>query len=214
MREKKKTTSWLRKLHDTTCRFSRVSSNLVSFRTVLENHTGEQSNLFEGKKGTDNTLRGEPSEKCAQHLPYHESLKTLGLSSLGRTTTPDLEKAEEFNGQITDVFSKNEHTQVPLLDRSATFMNDIAVSTDGVIKLLKGLNPSKALWLDELHPRVLKELATELGPVFAHLLQQSIDTVEIPKEWSLANICPLFKENDRSLACNYRPVSLTCVPCK
>ena len=30
---------------------------------------------------------------------------------------------------------------------------------------------------------------------------------EIPKEWSLANICPLFKKGDRSLACNYRPVS-------
>ena len=28
----------------------------------------------------------------------------------------DLEKAEEFNGQFTDVFNKNEHTQVPLLD--------------------------------------------------------------------------------------------------
>ena len=79
-------------------------------------------------------------------------------------------------------------------------MNDIAVSKDGVIKLLKGLNPSKALGPDELHPRVLKELATELGPVFAHLFQQSIDTGEIPKEWSLANICPLFKKSDRSLA--------------
>ena len=30
----------------------------------------------------------------------------------------DLEKAEEFSGQFTNVFSKNEHTQVPLLDRS------------------------------------------------------------------------------------------------
>ena len=27
----------------------------------------------------------------------------------------------------------------------------------------------------------------ELGLVFAHLFQQSIDTGEIPKEWSLAN---------------------------
>ena len=78
----------------------------------------------------------------------------------------------------------------------------------------KALNPSKALGPDEFHPRVLKELATELGPVFAHLFQQSIDTSEIPKEWSLANICPLFKKSDRSLACKYRPVSLTCVPCK
>ena len=61
---------------------------------------------------------------------------------------------------------------------------------------------------------ILEELATELGPVFDHFFQQSIHTGEIPKEWSLANICPLFKKSDRSLACNYRPVSLTCVPCK
>ena len=73
-------------------------------------------------------------------------------------------------------------------------MNDIAVPKDGVIKLLKGLNLSKALGPDELHPRVLKELASELGPVFAHLFQQSIDTGEIPTEWSLAYICPPFQE--------------------
>ena len=79
------------------------------------------------------------------------------------------------------------------MDRSAPFMNDIVVSRDGVIKLLKGLNPSEALGPDELHPRVLKELATDLGPVFIHLFQQSIDTGEIPKEWFLANICPLSR---------------------
>ena len=126
----------------------------------------------------------------------------------------DLEKAEKVNGQFTYVFIKTEHTQVPLLDRSAPFMNDIVISKAGVIKLLKGLNPSKALGPDELHPRVLKELAIELGPVFAHLFQQSKDTGEIQKERSFANICPLFKKSDRSLACNYRPVSLTSVPCK
>ena len=111
------------------------------------------------------------------------------------------------------MYSTKMNPQVPLLDRPAPFMDDV-VSKDGEIKLLKGLNASKALGPNELHPRVLKELATELGPVFAHLFQQSIDTGEIPKEWSLANICPLFKKSDRSLACNYRPVSWNCVPCK
>ena len=56
-----------------------------------------------------------------------------------------------------------------------------------------------------------------------HLFQRSLDTGEIPKEWSLANICPLYKlanicplykMGDRGLACNYCPVSLTYVPCK
>ena len=53
-----------------------------------------------------------------------------------------------------------------------SFINDIAVSKDGEI-ILKRLNPSKALGPDELHPRVVKELATELGPVISHLFQQS-----------------------------------------
>ena len=93
-------------------------------------------------------------------------------------------------------------------------MDDIVVSNEGVTKLLKGLNPSNALGPDELHPKVLKELATELGPVFAHPFQKSLDKGEISKEWSLANSRPLYKKRDRALACNYRPVSLTCVPCK
>ena len=57
-------------------------------------------------------------------------------------------------------------------------------------------------------------MGTEFGPIFAHLFQQSIDSGEIPKEWARANISPLFKKGDRSFACNYRPVSLTCVSCK
>ena len=147
-------------------------------------------------------------KKDAQGIP---PLKKRNGSGVAQSES---EKAAEFNGQFTDVFTKSEYSQVPLLDRSAPFMEDIVVTKEGVTKLLKGLNPSKALGPDELHPRVLKELATELGPIFAHLFQQSIDSGDIPKEWTLANISPLFKKGDRSLACNYRPVSLTCVPCK
>ena len=54
-------------------------------------------------------------------------------------------------------------------------MQETVVTKEGVTKLLKDLNPSKALGPDELHHRVLKELATELCLVFTHLFQQSID---------------------------------------
>ena len=65
-------------------------------------------------------------------------------------------KGRGIQWSVFGCFSKNEHTQVLLLDRSAPFMNDIVISKDRVIKLLKGLNPPKALWPDELHPRVLQ----------------------------------------------------------
>ena len=194
---------------------SKLRSKFETLRREIKADVRKQHDLYV------NNLVGDVKANPRDFYRYINSQKkdTQGIPPLKRkngkgVAQSDLEKAEEFNGQFTDVFSKNEHTKVPLLDRSAPFMNDIAVSKDGLIKLLKGLNPSKALGPDELHPRVLKELATELGPVFAHFFQQSIDTGEIPKEWSLANIFPLFKKSDSSLACNYRPVSLTCVPCK
>ena len=71
-------------------------------------------------------------------------------------------------------------------------MDSILVSTEGVIRLFKSLNLSKSLGPDEFHPRVLKELANELGPVFAHLFQQSLDTGEITKEMaSCKHLSPL-----------------------
>ena len=119
-----------------------------------------------------NNLVGDVQANPRDFYQYINSQKkdTQGIPPLKRKSgkgvaQSDLEKAEEFNDQFTDVFNKNEDTQVPLLDRSAPSINDITVSKDGVIKLLKGLNLSKALGPDELHPRVLKKLATELGPV-------------------------------------------------
>ena len=75
-------------------------------------------------------------------------------------TASEIEQAEEFNGQFTDVFDKSDHSEIPFLSKSVPFMDDIVVSNDGVTKLHKVLNLFKALGPDELHPSVLKELAT------------------------------------------------------
>ena len=97
-----------------------------------------------------------------------QSISPLKKRNGGGVAQPESEKAAEFNGQFTDVFTKSEYSQVPLLDRSAPFMEDIVVTKEGVAKLLKGLNPSKALGPDELHLRVLKELVTYFCPVPVH----------------------------------------------
>ena len=171
---------------------SKLRSKFETLRRETKADVRKQHDLYA------NNLVGDVKANPRDFYRYINSQKkdTQGIPPLKRrngngVAKSNLEKAEEYNGQFTDVFNKNEHTQVSLLDRSSSFMDDIVVSKDGVTKLLKGLNPSKALGPDELHPRVLQELVTELGPVFAHLFQQSIDTGEIPREWSLANICPL-----------------------
>ena len=69
-------------------------------------------------------------KKDAQGIP---PLKKGNGSGVAQSES---EKAAEFNGQFTDVFTKSEHNQVPLLDRSDLFVEDIVVTRE-VMKLWK-----------------------------------------------------------------------------
>ena len=138
-------------------RSSKLRSKLETLRREIKADVREQHDLYV------NNLVGDVQANPRDFYRYINSQKkdTQGIPPQKRrngngVAQSDLEKAEEFNDEFTDVFSKNEHTQVPLLDRSAPFMDNIVVSKDGVTKLLEGLNASKALGPDELHPRVLR----------------------------------------------------------
>lgn len=65
------------------------------------------------------------------------------------------------------MFDQSKHNRVHLPNRSAPFMEFMHISAEVVKKILK--DPSKASGFDEVHPRVLKELALELDPAFAYL---------------------------------------------
>ena len=93
-------------------------------------------------------------------------------------------------------------------------MPNIHIDNNGEIKLLSGLNPSKANGPDLLPTRVLKEAATEIAPYLSFILQQSINTGEVPSDWKHANVVTIFKKGSMSEAANYRPLSLTSVPGK
>ena len=53
-----------------------------------------------------------------------------------------------------------------------------------------------------------------IAPILHVLFQRSLNTSRVPKDWSTAFGCPLFKKGDSSLASNYRPISFTSILCK
>ena len=75
---------------------------------------------------------------------------------------------------------------------------------------MKSLPVAKASGPDGLSNRVLRELSKELSVPYCSLFNQSLRVGTVPSSYKETNVCPV----PRSLACNYRPVSLTCVPCK
>jgi len=54
---------------------------------------------------------------------------------------------------------------------------------------------------------MLVELADEISDTVADLFNKSLMAGEVPPDWKLANVTPIFKKEKKSSVSNYRPVS-------
>ena len=82
-------------------------------------------------------------------------------------------------------------------------MPEITITNNGVVKLQKNLDASKATCPDEISARLLKEFATEFGSVLTDIFSKSINQCEVPKDWKQANVIPVFKKGEKYLASNH-----------
>ena len=91
---------------------------------------------------------------------------------------------------------------------------NIEISKTAIEKHLKTLKPDKSPGIDGPMPRMLRETSEQISDPLEIFFIKSIEIKQIPKEWKLAKVSALYTKGNRSLAGNYRPVSLTSVVCK
>jgi len=138
-----------------------------------------------------------------------DNLGVPPLKKDGKLNSDSKTKAEILLEEFKSVFTHEDTSHIPTLSGpSYPTLSNLNLSVEGVMKLLKELDPNKASGPDNIPCRVLKELATELAPVVTAFFGQSVEHCVVPRDWTEAIISPVYKKGNVHLASNYRPISL------
>ena len=78
-----------------------------------------------------------------------------------------------------------------------------AVSEDQACNHLRNLNIHKPTCPDEMHSRVLRELADEVMKIFSMIFEKSWQSGKVPGDWKKGNITSVFQTGRKDDPGNY-----------
>lgn len=86
--------------------------------------------------------------------------------------------------------------------------NFLEISEEFVMSQLRSLKSGKAVGLDRILARLLKNSADIVVKPVTFIINTSLRTAQVPSDWKSARVIPLFKKGKADELDNYRPISI------
>ena len=188
----------------------RAIRNQVAHQTTSDRIRYEERIAAETKENVNAFWRYVNSNRKKR-----KSIPDLIKTDKSKATT-DLEKAEVLNSQFSSVFTSEDLSTLPEFPEVNILktLDTISITEVSIAKKLKKLRSDKSPGPDDVHPHLLKTFADSFAPVLNKIFTISLESEELPSLWKTGIITALYKKGKKSEAQNYRPVSLTSIPCK
>ena len=123
------------------------------------------------------------------------------------------EKATLFNEYfIAQSLTIRIDDELPKLHVHESTIAPLMFTKEMVTKVIRGLNPNKAVGPDLVHNKILIKAVDFIAEPLSRLFTRSVNEHIFPKSWKVAHVTPIFKKGEKDVCKNYRPVSLlSCV---
>ena len=130
------------------------------------------------------------------------------------TNTKDI--AEGFNDYFSNIGpdlackidTPNLNFQTYIEKAKSEFSAFQPVTVSNVYHLLHGLSSNKATGVDKISSKIIKIAAPAISDSLTYIFNQAITLSLFPHEWKTARVIPLYKNGQRNLPGNYRPISV------
>ena len=128
--------------------------------------------------------------------------------------------ADGFNSFFSSVFSNSDNNMFQYKNQyddvrgNSNSIKSFEISVESVSKIIKSLNINKSMGPDNINSQILKEGEVSISYALTKIFNKSLANSEVPMDWKLANVVPIFKKGDKEMLENYRPISLTSVVCR
>ena len=169
----------------------------------------------------ENQLMKEFKTKPKQFYSYVRDKQKVkvGVTQLekedGSRTESDRETADLLSEFFQSVYTSEPAGDVPTLPTViGDIIDDFTFTKEDMEEKLNKLSGDKCPGPDQFHPRVLRECSKELSLPLYLIFRKTLDSGSLPADWKTARVTPIFKKGSKTKPGNYRPVSLTCIPCK
>jgi hypothetical protein len=134
----------------------------------------------------------------------------------GSVVVNDSEKANLFNVCFQSAFIHDNGVVPDFVVNEEFFapMGNISFGTMDVRAALLKLHTGGAAGPDGIPAIVYVRLADMLATPLSHIFDKSFSEGKLPSMWKKSLVIPIFKKGAPTNPANYRPISLTCIPCK
>jgi hypothetical protein len=153
------------------------------------------------------------SDKNNRKFAKYIKSKTKSRTTVGPLVSKDKKLITDEKEMAEEI---NKFLNVPEPDAEVinVEMEPVFVTQQQIRNKIRKLRKDAAPGPDGITPSILQRLEESVVDPLQIIFNMALETGDSPQDWKTASVTPIFKKGTKGDPGNYRPVSLTSVPCK